>query len=152
MYVSLLYLYIYINIYAATYHIYYIQKYMDFGPHLLPTGGPEWWKVSLGTDGPLVLQKSIGFSWRFYDKDPHPHGSFFSLLPNKSWDSSSSLQFLSSWLATFEFIGGLLQLWPWFGSSLEVLSCMHQWCTTTGWFTSHVLIDLKHVNCSSKVS
>lgn len=25
-------------------------------------GGPEWWKVSLGTDGPLVLQKSIGFS------------------------------------------------------------------------------------------
>lgn len=75
MYVFLLYLYIYIHIYAATYHIYYIQNYMDFGPHLLPTGGPEWWKVSLGTDGPLVLQKSIGFSWRFYDKDPHRHGS-----------------------------------------------------------------------------
>lgn len=62
--IFLLYLYIYIHIYAATYHIYYIQNYMDFGPHLLPTGGPEWWKVSLGTDGPLVLQKSIGFSDR----------------------------------------------------------------------------------------
>ena len=34
---------------------------MEIGPHLLPPGGPEWWKVSLGTDGPLVLQKFMGF-------------------------------------------------------------------------------------------
>lgn len=130
-----------IHIYS-TYHIYYMQNYMDFGPH-------RSHQVALNGGKSPLEQMGLWCSrnpWVF-------HEDFMINIDmvgtNKSWDSSISLQFLSRWLATFEFIGGSLQLWLWFGSSLEVLSCMHQWCTTTWWFTSHVLIDLKHVNCSS---